>query len=197
MSTRSAPSIAGLGPRALHEFFTQPVSQTMVSYAASAVYGLTQENSIKMVTRQTSSEGVSAEDLKLPYLEDFIGQLLNSSNTTVRTLMSTLVYLNRLTSYIHPIEHDLHSSIYGIILASLVVATKWMNDITFTNKEWADFSIIPCQGYVFRFSPVSVNRAETNLLILLDWNVCVTNDDLSRVIEPFLSPLKDDIGGRN
>ncbi|KAH8744214.1 hypothetical protein F5883DRAFT_440135 [Diaporthe sp. PMI_573] len=155
MSTRSAPSIAGLGPRALHEFVKQPVSQTMVSYATSAVYGLTHDSPITIDARQTSSKAISAEILKLPYLEDFIGQLLSCSNTTVLTLMSTLVYLDRLTSYIHPIEQDLHSSIYGIFLATLVVAAKWMNDITFTNKEWADFSVIPCQGYVFSFSPVA------------------------------------------
>jgi hypothetical protein len=50
---------------------------------------------------------------------------------------------------------------------------------------------------VFSVSPISVNRAERNLLILLDWNVCIIDEDLCRVIEPFLSPLIDDIGGRH
>jgi hypothetical protein len=67
-------------------------------------------------------------------------------------------------------------------LASLVVAAKWMNDITFTNKEWADFSVIPCQGYVFRFFPVSVNRAERNLLIPWKPNLKVLSSDVMIVI---------------
>jgi len=196
MLTRSTLSTM-LSTRALHEFSKQPVSQNMVSHATSAAYDLLQDSSTTIHIPQTNPQGQSTQELKLPSLENFISQLLNFSHTPVLTLMSTLVYLDRLRSYMQPVEREICYSVYGIFLASLVVAAKFMDDITFTNKEWADFSVIPCQEFIFSFSLASVNRAERNLLILLDWNIRITEEELCRMMEPFLSPLTDGIPSRH
>ena len=106
----------------------------MVSHATSAAYDLLQDSSTTIHIPQTNPQGQSTQELKLPSLENFISQLLNFSHTPVLTLMSTLVYLDRLRSYMQPVEREICYSVYGIFLASLVVAAKFMDDITFTNK---------------------------------------------------------------
>ncbi|PHH70432.1 hypothetical protein CDD83_5445 [Cordyceps sp. RAO-2017] len=63
-------------------------------------------------------------DDSLPTLEEFITQLVVSSNVQVPTLMSTLVYLTRLKSKLQPMARGLRCTTHRIFLASLILAAK-------------------------------------------------------------------------
>ncbi|KAH8756121.1 hypothetical protein F5883DRAFT_570399 [Diaporthe sp. PMI_573] len=86
------------------------------------------------------------EAARLPTLEEFITHLVSSSGVQVPTLMSTLVYLSRLHSRLQPTAKGLRCTAHRIFLASLVLAAKYLNDISPKNKHWANYSLISCAG---------------------------------------------------
>ncbi|KAK7742317.1 PHO85 cyclin-1 [Cytospora paraplurivora] len=207
---------------ALDHFVYTPVSRNMISYLATAAYNVIQCDPTMMppppaittaaTTTATTITGnntrlpptppktpppraVPAEDAGLPTLEEFITQLVVSSNVQVPTLMSTLVYLNRLKSRLQPMAKGLRCTTHRIFLASLILAAKYLNDSSPKNKHWASYSVM---GYAsFGFSRTEVNLMEKQLLSLLDWDLRITEDDLYRELDVFLAPIREDVAARH
>lgn len=185
----------------------------MISYLASAACSVIQCDPTMMPPPPTTAlqnprlpptppktpppRAVPAEDVGLPTLEEFITQLVVSSNVQVPTLMSTLVYLNRLRSRLQPMAKGLRCTTHRIFLASLILAAKYLNDSSPKNKHWANYSVMPCAGFSFGFSRTEVNLMEKQLLFLLDWDLRITEEDLFRELDPFLAPLRDDMAARH
>lgn len=215
-STSSACSILSLpeiNSIALEHFVYTPVSRNMISYLASAAYNVIQCDPTMMPPPPATTgpnntyrlppsppktpppRAVPAEDAGLPTLEEFITQLVVSSNVQVPTLMSTLVYLNRLKSRLQPMAKGLRCTTHRIFLASLILAAKYLNDSSPKNKHWANYSVM---GYnSFGFSRTEVNLMEKQLLSLLDWDLRITEEDLYRELEPFLAPIREDVAARH
>lgn len=212
-STCSALSIDELNAAALDHFIYTPVSRSMISYLAAAACSVIQCDPTMMPPPPTAApqnsrlpptppktpppRAVPAEDAGLPTLEEFITQLVVSSNVQVPTLMSTLVYLNRLRSRLQPMAKGLRCTTHRIFLASLILAAKYLNDSSPKNKHWANYSVMPCAGFSFGFSRTEVNLMEKQLLFLLDWDLRITEEDLYRELDPFLAPLRDDVAARH
>ena len=202
-----------LNAAALDHFIYTPVSRSMISYLASAACSVIQCDPTMMPPPPTAApqnsrlpptppktpppRAVPAEDVGLPTLEEFITQLVVSSNVQVPTLMSTLVYLNRLRSRLQPMAKGLRCTTHRIFLASLILAAKYLNDSSPKNKHWANYSVMPCAGFSFGFSRTEVNLMEKQLLFLLDWDLRVTEEDLYRELDPFLAPLRNDVAARH
>lgn len=219
-STSSACStlpLDELNAVALEHFVYTPVSRSMISYLATAAYNVIQCDPTMMPPPPAASmaapnnnsnsrlpptppktpppRAVPAEDAGLPTLEEFITQLVVSSNVQVPTLMSTLVYLNRLKSRLQPMAKGLRCTTHRIFLASLILAAKYLNDSSPKNKHWANYSVM---GYSsFGFSRTEVNLMEKQLLSLLDWDLRITEEDLYRELDVFLAPIRLDVAARH
>ncbi|KAK0707397.1 hypothetical protein B0H67DRAFT_472068, partial [Lasiosphaeris hirsuta] len=201
---------AELNAAALDQFVYKPVDQEMIRYLADAAFSVIQcdptmmppppaESRSRLPTppASTSPRAVRSEDGGLPSLEEFIAQLVISSNVQVPTLMSTLVYLNRLKSRLQPMAKGLRCTTHRIFLAALILAAKYLNDSSPKNKHWATYSVISNTVYNFGFSRTEVNLMEKQLLFLLDWDLRIVEEDLYRELDYFLAPIRNDIEARH
>jgi hypothetical protein len=68
---------------------------------------------------------------------------------------------------------------HRVFLATLICAAKYLNDSSPKNKHW-------CR-YAQMFSQAEVNLMEKQLLFLLDYNLAITEDEVVRCSEHFLS----------
>ena len=206
----STLSPAELNAAALESFVYTPVSRSMIAYLADAALNVIQCDPTMMpppaaeagrkphLPKTPSPRAVRNEDGGLPSLEDFITQLVVSSNVQVPTLMSTLVYLHRLKSRLQPMAKGLRCTTHRIFLASLILAAKYLNDSSPKNKHWATYSCVTAaSGAAFGFSRTEVNLMEKQLLFLLDWDLRITEDDLYRELDVFLAPIRADVAARH
>ncbi|KAI0201620.1 hypothetical protein F4808DRAFT_107196 [Astrocystis sublimbata] len=194
-----------LNAAALEHFIHLPVSHAMIYHLADAASKVIRCDPNMMPPssqcdarypsppRTPSPKAVQCGSNGLPTLEEFITQLVVSSNVQVSTLMSTLVYLTRLKSRLRPMASGLRCTIHRIFLAALITSAKYLNDSSPKNKHWANYSNIQCEGYTFGFSRTEVNQMEKQLLGLLHWDLRITEGDLYRELDVFLAPIRNDI----
>jgi len=114
----------------------------------------------------------------LPPLKEFILTLVYSSDTQFSTLIGALVYLRRLKARLGPAAKGQQCVNYRIFLASLILASKYLNDITLLNKHWAKCSIVRTRSFSFGFSLAEINQMEREMLSILDWDLGITDDDI-------------------
>ncbi|KAI1106543.1 cyclin [Jackrogersella minutella] len=206
MSSASRIPMGDLNAAALEHFVYKPVSPAMISYLAQAARDViqcdpnmmpppAQQNKSQYPTppRTPSPKAVQCDDSGLPTLEEFITQLVRSSNVQVPTLMSTLVYLTRLRSRLQPMAKGLRCTTHRIFLAALILSAKYLNDSSPKNKHWATYSHMNTDGYSFGFSRTEVNLMEKQLLFLLEWELRITEEDLYRELDLFLAPIRENI----
>lgn len=233
-------SMAQLNATALEDFIYTPVRDDMISYLACAAREVIRCDEKMMppppapamatpsyqpysssrqlpISPPRTPPPVAAGEKFLPSLEQFIRNLVWSSNVQVPTLMSTLVYLNRLKSRLQPEAKGLRCTAHRIFLAALILTAKYLNDSSPKNKHWAKYTqiwddangsrcIAPGCGAGsrcnrdshlrnpdFEFSKTEVNLMEKQLLMLLEWELRVTKDDLYRELDVFLAPLREKI----
>ncbi|KAI8631238.1 cyclin [Xylariaceae sp. FL1651] len=205
MSSRTILSTDELNAIALEQFIHTPVSHAMIAYLAEAASNVIQcdpnmmppppqhKSQYPTPPRTPSPKAIRCDDSSLPTLEEFITQLVVSSNVQVPTLMSTLVYLTKLKARLQPMAKGLRCTTHRIFLAALILSAKYLNDSSPKNKHWANYSHINCESYSFGFSRTEVNLMEKQLLFLLDWELRITEEDLYRELDVFLTPIRNEI----
>lgn len=182
---------------ALEHFIYLDVTQEMVSYLAhkaSQVIRCEDSSSVSSKNLPTPpttppQDASDAFDPSLPSVELFISTLVARSHVQVPTLMTSLIYLDRLAQRLPPVAKGMRCTVHRIFLASLILAAKNLNDSSPKNKHWARYTSV--RGYDnFGFSITEVNLMEKQLLGLLDWDLNVTEADLFTHFEPFLAPIR-------
>ncbi|KIW21933.1 uncharacterized protein PV07_12659 [Cladophialophora immunda] len=169
--------------QALHHFVRLPVETGMIQYLAQQVPAEAQ-----CVGLQQSRPG---ETLPPPALDRFIHSLYRAAVVGVGTLMASLVYLARIRKALQHTAEGGPLSPHGIFLGSLILAAKVLNDCSPGNQCWAQYSSMREEdSEVFGFRLLDVNRIERDLLVLLDFDVLITEVDLFHHFEPFLLPIR-------
>jgi G1/S-specific cyclin PLC1 len=200
-------TLEDLNKSALDYFVYQRVDRQMIAYLAEAAQNvITCDPSLKPTSSSKGSasrhmptppRSPEPEEPMLPTLEEFITQLVVSSNVQVPTLMSTLVYLTRLKSKLQPMARGLRCTSHRILLAALILAAKYLNDSSPKNKHWANYSNITTEYYNFGFTRTEVNLMEKQLLFLLEWDLRITEEDLYRELDSFLEPIRQKIADKH
>ncbi|OWB57317.1 hypothetical protein B5S28_g3254 [[Candida] boidinii] len=175
--------------QALEVFRSSPVNQDMIHHLVTVCLQVLKCESTKCVQRQLPSPPNSPPIIKnrpLPSLMTFITKLVRYTNVYTGTLMATIVYLNRLKTRLPKDSQGLPDTRHRIFLACLIISSKYHNDSSPKNKHWTRYT----DGL---FKRDDVNLMERQLLMLLDWDLRIETDELTRVWKRFLDPIKSDL----
>ena len=116
-------------------------------------------------------EDFKNEPVHIP-LGTYIRRILKLSKAEASVALAAVVYVERMLAAAPALEVS-NNNIRRLVFVAMMVASKMVTDIPYTNKYWAAIS--------GTFSLRDLNRMEADMLTLLAWNVSVSRDDFDEL----------------
>ncbi|ORX82202.1 hypothetical protein K493DRAFT_190577, partial [Basidiobolus meristosporus CBS 931.73] len=113
-------------------------------------------------TQLSSYSSTASTDLKA-----FCSALIFTTEMSSTTILTALQYIHRLKSYC-PSAGGNRTSEYRIFTVALILASKFLDDSTYTNKTWAEVTRIPVR---------ELNSMELEFLSFLDFDLFVSEKE--------------------
>lgn len=95
--------------------------------------------------------------IKIVPIEGLADYLLECFETEMIVVLGALVYLRRLKLCLSPMIQGCQFAEYGILITSIIISDKYMNDHSFLNTHWAICSTVASDEYVFSLSLKQIN----------------------------------------
>ena len=190
---------------ALYIFLNKEITSEMVQYLVATTSSIIQvkitendsiepnplpynsnytNNGLQTPPQSPTENDLSTINYKIPSLYNFIKKLIQYSHIQCTTLMTTLVYLNKLKNVIPPNSIGMITTHHRIFLGSLLLAAKYTNDSSPMNKHWATYT----DGLL---SLREINALEMEMIQYIGWdNLRFQNYDLINSLSYFLQPIK-------
>jgi G1/S-specific cyclin PLC2 len=178
---------------ALYIFLNKPVSSEMVQYLVATTTAIICVQPANPTEYEIENNGIATPPQSptsnfnkkpLPSLYSFIQSLIEHSHVQCTTLMTTLIYLNRLKQVIPPNSVGMATTHHRIFLGSLLLAAKYTNDSSPMNKHWTTYT----NGLL---SLREVNALEIEMIQYIGWDhLRFQNEDLIHSLSYFLEPIK-------
>ncbi|TPX56422.1 hypothetical protein SpCBS45565_g08413 [Spizellomyces sp. 'palustris'] len=122
----------------------------------------------------------------VPPLHKFVNDFARRMRVSSSTLVTAICYLSRLQRKLPSTARGLACTLHRIVLASMLVATKYLYDAPIKNRLWAAHSTV--------FSLAEVNLMERQLLFLLDFKVGTCKEEMEEIIIRLRQPDQLDKG---
>ena len=120
---------------------------------------------------------------ELPTLEQFITALCQHTGVQINHLFCAFLYVERLRCRLPSTTSGISSSRHAIFLASLIVATKYLDDAPPSNSSWP--------AYTLGLFPLSrVNMMEKEILFLLGWELYVTATEIHNAVDHYFRTIR-------
>lgn len=190
---------------ALYIFLNKEITSEMVQYLVATTSSIIQvkitendsiepnslpynynytNNGLQTPPQSPTENDSSKINYKIPSLYNFIKKLIQYSHIQCTTLMTTLVYLNKLKNVIPPNSIGMITTHHRIFLGSLLLAAKYTNDSSPMNKHWETYT----DGLL---SLREINALEMEMIQYIGWdNLRFQNYDLINSLSYFLQPIK-------